>query len=89
MTAQPKGDRLAGRPLPEPAIGDEGDLAGSAYRVAVRVDKYRPGRRPAGPPDEVVEVAYWVDAKTGREIRDQKRIEALERRLRALGGQAE
>jgi hypothetical protein len=44
----------------------------------VRVEKYRPGRAPVGPPDEVVERAYWVDVRSGREITDPIRIAQLE-----------
>lgn len=63
-----------------PVFTDQAE--GAAMHVRVRVDKYRPGREPVGPPDEVLERTYWVDATTGREITDPERIARLEAKLR-------
>lgn len=70
--------------MPGPIFTDQAEDA--ALLVRVRVDKYAPGREPVGPPDEVVERAYWVDIRTGREITDPKRIKRLEQKLAQAGG---
>lgn len=72
--------------MPGPIFTDQAE--GAALHVRVRVEKYRPGRKPVGLPDEVVERTYWVDTKTGREITDPERIVRLEAKLKGVDSRA-